>query len=820
MATKRLAATITSGGETWTTHFQGSNAVIVTQIGCEVTFVTIHPTEGPLSPPTRGTLSGNQLIFKASDPLVTFIQPASNLVFTENRITSSHGTVSEGKLNFTCDGVVKGTLDGQPFTAVVSGEADMTGDIHPLGPPNIVIPPASQAVMPGSPVTLSVGASGGCLNYQWRKNFSTIPGATGSTHAIANAQSTDTAMYDVVIWNNYGLAASSPANVSVCNRTLPAITVQPQNTQVQPGEMATFSVEATGTCLQYQWRKDFENIPDATGSAYQTDLAFENATYDVVVWNVYGDIAASQPASLDVCSSFFTIVNEPNGMVLAPGDTAIFAVEVSGGCVQYQWRKNSTNIPGATASSFTIPNVQGSHAGNYNVTVSSPLWSETTTPVSLVVCTQTLSQTLIRFTAEGGTDLVDVVTPGDCGWSADNANSWVSIVQEGGFGNGSFTVTAIPNTNDSPRVGYLRVNGQILTLVQAGSLVPVALERSTLHMTFSNSVTPFLLHLDAGTYRRAPIAPLELPGGTFTCTRGETTAEIILSEGITINLEFATHRNGTFTQTVGEDTLTGTFILGESGPDFAGDHLPDLMLQRTNGAIAGWSMNGTNFLKGFLFNPNKPRDGWRLCGQGDFNGDGKTDVLMQHKTHRTVAVFLMNGTNQITGRMLKGGVATALGWRVVGAADFSHDGKPDVLLQHDTGKAALWLMDGTNFVSGKTLRHGGSPGAAWKIVGTGDFDGDLQTDILLQHTDGRTAVWFFVGSDYVNTQLLRTTGAEHALGWRVRGASDLNNDGSADVLLENVMDRRVVGWLFQQKTFQNAVQLRTIAPGWNVVGPR
>ncbi|HQY47234.1 MAG TPA: VCBS repeat-containing protein, partial [Usitatibacteraceae bacterium] len=72
------------------------------------------------------------------------------------------------------------------------------------------------------------------------------------------------------------------------------------------------------------------------------------------------------------------------------------------------------------------------------------------------------------------------------------------------------------------------------------------------------------------------------------------------------------------------------------------------------------------------------------------------------------------------------------------AADFSGDGKADLLWRHTSGDTWVWLMDGTAFVSGGSI---GNPGLAWSIRSVGDFDGDGKADILWRHTDGTTYFW-------------------------------------------------------------------------------
>src|SRR4030095_2892912 len=51
-------------------------------------------------------------------------------------------------------------------------------------PVAIVTPPASQTIPLGSPVTFSVGITGGPARYQWQKNNANISNQTNSTYSI------------------------------------------------------------------------------------------------------------------------------------------------------------------------------------------------------------------------------------------------------------------------------------------------------------------------------------------------------------------------------------------------------------------------------------------------------------------------------------------------------------------------------------------------------------------------------------------------------------------------------------------------------------
>jgi|GEM_PF-828168 len=85
--------------------------------------------------------------------------------------------------------------------------------------PAILTQPVAQTSLRGNSVTFSVAASGSSTpSYQWRKNGSSIPGATGSSYTIASAQPSDVAAYDVVVTAGGNSVISSAAALQVYER--------------------------------------------------------------------------------------------------------------------------------------------------------------------------------------------------------------------------------------------------------------------------------------------------------------------------------------------------------------------------------------------------------------------------------------------------------------------------------------------------------------------------------------------------------------------------------------------------------------------------
>jgi hypothetical protein len=105
----------------------------------------------------------------------------------------------------------------------------------------------------------------------------------------------------------------------------------------------------------------------------------------------------------------------------------------------------------------------------------------------------------------------------------------------------------------------------------------------------------------------------------------------------------------------------------------------------------------------------------------------------QH-TDGSTSVWLMDGLHLTSGGVVLG----PFGWTAKVIGDFNGDGKSDIVWGHTDGSTAIWLMNGTTVISGGIVL---AAGTGWSAIQTGDFDGDGKSDILWQNTDGSLAIW-------------------------------------------------------------------------------
>lgn len=217
-----------------------------------------------------------------------------------------------------------------------------------------------------------------------------------------------------------------------------------------------------------------------------------------------------------------------------------------------------------------------------------------------------------------------------------------------------------------------------------------------------------------------------------------------------------------------------------------------ILWRAADGRVAAWSMSGTQrTATGFVEGGVAVDLFWTMVAAADLDADGDADLLWRGADGRLVAWF-MNGLTRTGVSFLNGGAAVATEWRVAGAADYSGDGRPDILWRHVDGRAVVWVMNGIVRTSVVFLNDGGAVDPAWSISGTPDLNGDGHADILWRHTDGRLVVWLMDRTSRVAVTFLNG-GSPVDPQWRVAATTDFNGDGHTDLLWRHA-DGRIVVW--------------------------
>ncbi len=116
------------------------------------------------------------------------------------------------------------------------------------------------------------------------------------------------------------------------------------------------------------------------------------SNYMIRVQTTRGHVVTSESFTL---SSPPSITTQPKNASACEGAPVTLSVEATGANLRYQWRRNGSNITGATSAQYTIPAVNASQSGSYDCMVTgscSPVATSATANVSVAVATAITTQ--------------------------------------------------------------------------------------------------------------------------------------------------------------------------------------------------------------------------------------------------------------------------------------------------------------------------------------------------------------------------------------------------------------------------------------------
>jgi hypothetical protein len=219
--------------------------------------------------------------------------------------------------------------------------------------------------------------------------------------------------------------------------------------------------------------------------------------------------------------------------------------------------------------------------------------------------------------------------------------------------------------------------------------------------------------------------------------------------------------------------------------DFNGDGKQDILWRNTQtGEVDIWFMNGASVTA-------KASVGtvgleWKIIGIADFNGDGKSDILWQNTLNGAFVIWIMNGASYSSQEFDSQGSQ----WSIAGVADIDHTGFADILWRNVvTGELVAWKSgNGLSFNS----FHIGTAGLDWDLAGVANlFDSSESALIWRNENSGEVIAWQLSG----NAIALQSSLGIAPLYWTVAGFGDFNGDGHQDILWHNSSDGTVVAWM-------------------------
>jgi hypothetical protein len=672
-------------------------------------------------------------------------------------------------------------------TAGVSGSADGTGSAARFNGPsglavdnlgNIYVADYSnhtiREITPAGVVTTLAGSAGN-------------PGSTDGTGSVARFN------------NPSGVAADNTGNVYVAdysNHTIRKITPTGVVTTLAGSAGVSGSTDATGSAAQFYYPGGV--AVDASGYVYVADRlnnTIRRITPTGVVTTLagkagsYGSIDGAGsaarfngPSGVAVDTSGNVYVSDPYNHTVRK-ITPVGVVTTLAGMAGTGGTSDGT---GSAALFYAPSSVAVDSAGNVYVT------DDGIDPV--------LQSNTIRKITPAGTVTTLAGLAGPYGY-ADGSGSAARFESPNGVAVDSTGNVYVADGSQTIRQGSLTV---IAGGTPAITTQPVS---QTVSVSYQVTFTVAATGAPPPTYQwqKNGTNITGATGNSYTITSAGTTDAGTYTVVVANSSGSVTSQNATLT-VVPHSTVA-------IGADFNGDGKSDLLWQNSlTGAIGTWLMNGTIAPSVSVSAiPDYPwiLPEWSVAATGDFNADGRTDLVWQNNRTGERAIWLMNGT-AFTGIALG---TFDLAWSIATAGDFNGDGKPDLVWQNIvTGERAIWLMNGTTLASSVSL---GTYDTVWSIAATGDFNGDGKTDLVWQNTvTGEKSIWLMNGT---------TLTAGVSLGTypqlEIDATGDFNGDGQTDIVWTNKTTGERGIWLMNGTTIASTVSLGVVSLDWTLHEP-
>jgi alpha-tubulin suppressor-like RCC1 family protein len=257
-----------------------------------------------------------------------------------------------------------------------------------VGPPQIIAL-GPQSVLAGNDLVLQHAVLGpGPLRYTWYFRGQPIAGATNAILRIANAQSKSAGAYEVQVANNFG-SQRSPSIVVSVNPSGPRIAAPATNNpSVLEGGPLRLAVDVRGSePLFYQWHFNGTPIAGETNALFTRPaaLASDAGTFVLRVANALGS-ADSSPIELTVVPTAPVVLNLQPWRLANTGNPFAWTPTIAGSAPLFrQWKKDGTDIPGATNSTLAFADISTNDAGFYTLYLSNHLGEAVSGLMQLVV---------------------------------------------------------------------------------------------------------------------------------------------------------------------------------------------------------------------------------------------------------------------------------------------------------------------------------------------------------------------------------------------------------------------------------------------------
>lgn len=395
----------TTGSGTGTVNYQVNYSDATTSSG------TLNFPDWFLAPGSASSIRALGNLNRLSRTSSASYETGGNFNLFEAPITISVGNQPKTVSSVTFTWAGSGSARVNLF-AITGYTTTTTGIRINEGPASSVVPSVAitsnalnNQFCSGQSVTFTAAPTNGGTSpsYQWKVNGTNV-GTNSATYTSTTLANNSQVSVVLTAAGNVGCLSTSSATSNILTMTLSAqtasVAVSPSSTSICSGTNVLFTATPSngGTAPSYQWRLNGVNV-GSNSATYASSSLLNNDKISVVMTSNVACVTGNPATSPLVTMTVNPVVSPAaviTGTKVNPGLLLTSTVNNVGTTPAYQWYKNGTPVPNATANTLNAPTATIGEVFSLKVTSSNTCAAPAATMSNYV----TVSAALLPVTLE------------------------------------------------------------------------------------------------------------------------------------------------------------------------------------------------------------------------------------------------------------------------------------------------------------------------------------------------------------------------------------------------------------------------------------
>lgn len=239
--------------------------------------------------------------------------------------------------------------------------------------------------------------------------------------------------------------------------------------------------------------------------------------------------------------------------------------------------------------------------------------------------------------------------------------------------------------------------------------------------------------------------------------------------------------------------------------DMNGNNIKDLIWHNhVTGYALIWYLEADGYFShSTLIRETPSHTSWRIVAVADLTNDQRPEIIWHNQSTGYVFIWYLKEDGTYDRGAFARDYPSNLSWQIDAVADVTGDGRLEFVWHNrSTGRVVIWFLqeDGT-FDRVIWARPDRASALSWRIVGAADMNGDGRAELLWHNrSTGFVVIWFMTEEGTYERGIWARPDRPSALSWQIAGMADVNNNGRLEIIWYNTHTGYTFVWFMDEDT--------------------